>query len=177
MASFLTASVLAFCDMTLAVQPDQPPVDPLVGTWSVMSSTVNGKSFKHPDRTLWQFVFGKDKRLIVRKTGKPDVIADFTIDSEKNPGEIDWTLPEGKAQGIYKLEGDFLTIVIADGARPGTFDAKAGIVFACKKQVVPVHDKMVVKKPTDTDASRLVGRWELIPEKVEKGQRDGPNLS
>jgi uncharacterized protein (TIGR03067 family) len=87
----------------------------------------------------------KDGKLIATKGGKEDAIA-YTIDPTKTPAEITTTeaKPGGKTEtlyGIYKLEGDTLTICMVESAdatdRPREFktsrESKAILMTLRKK--------------------------------------------
>jgi uncharacterized protein (TIGR03067 family) len=104
----------------------------LQGTWKIVSAEIGGKK---PDDEEWAkmqsqpFVFKGDKLL-----AKYD--ADFKLDPAKNPKHIDIVPldgPEGEKgktfRGLYRLDGDQLTICIAllpDGDRPASVTPAAG---------------------------------------------------
>lgn len=71
----------------------------------------------------------KDTIAIKGKNGGKDKMAQYKLDPSKTPAEINLTFatPDGKpdpAVGIYKLEGDTLTIVMAGPSKDGKFDPK-----------------------------------------------------
>jgi uncharacterized protein (TIGR03067 family) len=85
-----------------------------------------------------RFKFDGDK-LIVREGKKDkDEAGSFSVDSKKNPAEIDLTSPKGdKVLGIYKFDKDGkLTLAFSKGKgvdRPKAFDDKAGILIVFEK--------------------------------------------
>jgi len=86
------------------------------------------------------FLFGKDEaeRTIIiandtitfnRRKGGEDNVKKYKLDPSKTPAEIDFTYTEsgGKpetAYGIYKIEGDTLTIALAGPNKDGKSDPK-----------------------------------------------------
>jgi uncharacterized protein (TIGR03067 family) len=71
---------------------------------------------------VWQYSYG----------GHPDNTRgkSFAIDSRKTPATIDISMGGGPPnwRGIYKVEGDTLTLCLVDGnqERPKTFESSAG---------------------------------------------------
>lgn len=124
--------------------------DSLEGTWQVVSLHVNGKEAAKDSLlddqpvkvSQWTFTGNK---LVIR-AGQKTVEADCSLDPSREPKRIDLNLffKEGnlelqaKTLGIYKVEGDTLTVCLADGgnieARPLKFDTTAqqggGVVIA-----------------------------------------------
>jgi uncharacterized protein (TIGR03066 family) len=89
----------------------------LVGTW-VMMDGPGGCTVE----------FAKDGKITWHSVGPWEVLVNGTykVDATKNPKEIEisWgTRREPAALGIYKVEGDRLTLLM-DRERPKTFDAK-----------------------------------------------------
>jgi uncharacterized protein (TIGR03067 family) len=93
------------------------------GTWRLQSGERNGERFtedvvKHVTLTF------KDNVLKTKKSN--DVTeAIFTLHPEMNPKGIDLEMDGNVGLGIYKIEGDLLTIVHGEveEPRPAGFDA------------------------------------------------------
>jgi RNA polymerase sigma factor (sigma-70 family) len=102
----------------------------LKGAWSSMrtvESTVNGvpqepKQFK----MIWSIdrdtITDSDEERFASKTFR------YTLDLSKNPKALDLTvLNDGLTlYGIYRLEGDSLTVCLSAGERPKDFEARPG---------------------------------------------------
>ncbi len=97
------------------------------GTWVVESATVDGKA---EDDIKGEKMTFKNGTLTV-KTKQKDEKGTYKLDSAQKPKTIDVT-DDGKNEtyaGIYKLDGDRLTICVPDkagNARPKEFTAKEG---------------------------------------------------
>jgi uncharacterized protein (TIGR03067 family) len=99
----------------------------LNGTWKITKMELEGKDllagFGEAEAKF------KDKELT-----SPGIAADLKLDPSKDPKAVDLSYTEGPSagrtvKGIYKLEGDKLTICRAlkqDGKRPTEFSAPAG---------------------------------------------------
>jgi uncharacterized protein (TIGR03067 family) len=168
----------------VAAQPVTTDLDELRGTWMFKSGTMNGEPIKLPERAMWRFTFGKGNKILVRKTGYPNVLWDFTTGPGKDAKEIDITVsPGGGTQpettsGIYKLEGDSLTLALPltkANKRPGGFDPKQHLLaLVLQKQnsgpadMFPAADASKPKPKLPADESQLAGRWELMTEDAAK---------
>jgi len=110
--------------------------DSLDGTYTIVATETNGQQFPagkgetEEDRT----VRIEGNKLIARKEGKDDPV-NFKTDASKDPKEIDIIAAGGGGKGdtvygIYKLEGDILTICMSDKAetRPKEFKTAEGSV-------------------------------------------------
>jgi uncharacterized protein (TIGR03067 family) len=135
----------------LAVSVGAPAVkDPpkkeatIVGEWAGEKAVAAGMNLPIPEGGI-TFTFDADGTLTVREgnKGKPDT-GSYKVDPKKDPAEIDLTPPADKKeavlQGIYKLDGNTLTLCFRRGApgagRPKNFDFPAGsdvIVMTLKR--------------------------------------------
>jgi uncharacterized protein (TIGR03067 family) len=126
-----------FAAVGLAVVLTAPgPKDPpkkarpsVIGQWSCESIAFGGAVSPNPGMT---FEFTADGRVRQHKAGL-GVIRDieFKTDPAKDPAEFEWNLGNGAPTclGIYKVEGDTLTLCYwdgPDGKRPDKFEAGAG---------------------------------------------------
>jgi uncharacterized protein (TIGR03067 family) len=117
----------------------KPDKETIQGTWEVVSLTsdtkVSNKETMLLKNSAW--VFEKDKFLITGKTEMEDVTIEgpYKLDPTKKPRTIDIIMKTPKAdkkrtiEGVYKLEGDELTICIPlgrDKPRPTEFKAEEG---------------------------------------------------
>jgi uncharacterized protein (TIGR03067 family) len=134
----VTTTVVATVSASSAAHAGDDDAKLLQGKWRVVSAKQNGASFPK-DRIGKMFVvIEKDEIRVYVDGTKSEQAAKFTIHSKQNPKQIDFTketrdsewadqLPrklfrryqtvdfkpvpaEGNAEGIYKLEGDSLTL-------------------------------------------------------------------
>ena len=105
--------------------PKPAPADnPLLGEWVVESHIASGKPIPQ---------VGKPERVTVTKDGwkvKKELEAEsnLSLDLTKDPPHIDVWVPtqgeEARVRGIYKLDGDTLTVCYSLGAeRPTKFES------------------------------------------------------
>lgn len=95
------------------------------GTWIVVSASKDGKE---NDEIKGEKITFKGGKVTVSKKKKNEE-GTYKIDPSQNPKTIDVTGEgkDGTHRGIYKLDGDKLTLCIADEAsegRPKDFTAK-----------------------------------------------------
>jgi uncharacterized protein (TIGR03067 family) len=126
----LTALALAIG----APGPKDPPkkdVNPLLGEWVGEKAETGGMPLPVPAGGM-TMDFQPDGKLMIKDSGKPPEEAGYTADSKKDPHEIDLMPPAagGKTMtmlGIYKVDGDTLTLCLAaTGTRPTKFESAAG---------------------------------------------------
>jgi uncharacterized protein (TIGR03067 family) len=93
------------------------------GIWKAEKIIERGQEMPSEKRQKLRLEF-KDGKAIVRPEGEKERPAEYTIDADKNPKNIS-IKPEGKDGliGIYKLDGDNLTICLSPEARPTQFES------------------------------------------------------
>jgi len=128
-----------------AFAADEKP-QKLDGTYAVKSGEKDGEAIPAEELKKIVEVVIRDDLFSMKKEGAEDHKAKLKLDATKKPAEVDVTPQDGPDKdktllGIYKLEKDELTFVVAkEGARPKDFDAKGqGII------------KMVLQRKRDAD--------------------------
>jgi uncharacterized protein (TIGR03067 family) len=113
---------------------DPPKKEPtIVGVWIGEKAVRDGKDRPVPEGGI-VFTFAADGKLNVKEGNRePKEGATYKLDAKKSPGEIDIIPPEGKdeptIQGIFKIEGETLTICISGpsaAGRPTKFESAEG---------------------------------------------------
>jgi len=125
---------------------DAPAKDPpsIVGEWVGEKAVAGGKERPVPEGGI-TFTFTADGKMVVKEGNreKGDT-GSYKADPKKDPAEIDIIPPADKkdptVQGIYKLDGDTLTLCFGRGkagaARPSKFESPEGsdtIVITLKR--------------------------------------------
>jgi len=141
------SSLLIGMSLTVgAPAKDAPPKDgpAIVGEWVGEKAVVGGKEQPVPKGGI-SFTFTADGKMIVREGEREKAdTGTYKADPKKDPAEVDIIPPEDKkeptVQGIYKVDGDTLTLCFARGkagaARPSKFEAPEGsdvIVITLKR--------------------------------------------
>lgn len=132
--SLMLGAALAVAAPAPKAEPKKDPASP-VGTWAGEKLVAGGMERPAPIGGL-EFTLTDDGKLFVREGRKetPDE-GSYTIDAKKDPAEIDLVPPADKKdvtmQGIYKVEGDVLTLCLSRGpagagARPTKFESPVG---------------------------------------------------
>lgn len=108
----------------------------LSGTSMVVGVTLDGKSVPIPaDRALWVEI--TDCRITARNEKGETVLplAPSCVDSSKAPKHIDLVNVDGTNEGIYKLEGDTLTICVTKqvGKRLEAFVTQGTMILVLKR--------------------------------------------
>ena len=92
----------------------------LAGTWQAVSYALNGAEASEEDMKRIQLVIDADGKTSARRDGKTFIATTIKIDPSKTPRHMDITFTEGEDKGqvsfgIYKIEGDTLTILALGG--------------------------------------------------------------
>lgn len=128
--SLLTALALALG----APAPKEPPkkdADPLLGKWTGLTATAAGTPLPVPAGGV-TMEFRAGGAWVTEEGGKAPEEGGYTADPKRDPHEIDLTQPAAggkimRMRGIYKVEGDTLTLCLAAaGGRPTKFESAAG---------------------------------------------------
>lgn len=115
---------------------DAPKAEPgIVGVWIPQTTTLLGKESKSRDSDDTRYEFTADGKQIVRGAAADSkgTAHEYKVDTTANPATIDISIrtPGGRVNkliGIYKIEGDTLTVVTrTDDVRPKKFEANDGV--------------------------------------------------
>jgi uncharacterized protein (TIGR03067 family) len=103
----------------------------IVGEWSGEKAVRGGQEVAVPDGGITVTFTADGKVKIVTGGKERDEHGTYTIDAKKSPAEIDLTPPkeEGKHLGIFKIDGDTLTVCLGDKGgteRPTKFESPDG---------------------------------------------------
>lgn len=103
----------------------------IVGEWVGEKAVRGGKETPVPEGGI-TFTFTTEGKMMVSQGGKAsqEAIA-YKVDLKKKPAEISMEAPgdKGTIKGIFKIEGDTLTLCIAqgkDGEQPTKFESGEG---------------------------------------------------
>jgi uncharacterized protein (TIGR03067 family) len=102
----------------------------IVGEWDGEKAVRGGMERPVPEGGI-KITFTADGKLVVKEGNKDAAEGTYKVDAKKNPAEIEVTPPkeDGVRIGIYKIEGDTLTICRADKDstdRPTKFESPDG---------------------------------------------------
>jgi len=125
----MLARSLVFCLVApLAAQDaanDKQELEKLQGDWVQVSETVRGVAA--PERALRKATLKSDQWTLTLSASGNQISVTFTLDGTKDPKSIDQKTSSGGVRpGIYKVEGEMLTICFAvavAGERPKEFKA------------------------------------------------------
>jgi uncharacterized protein (TIGR03067 family) len=106
----------------------------LVGEWLAEKGVAGGKELPMPEGGVG-FNFNADGTMLMWEGKRTPKALRYTADPKKDPPEFDVLPADGKPErgifvGIYKVEGDRLTVCVATGpqgtARPTKFESPDG---------------------------------------------------
>jgi uncharacterized protein (TIGR03067 family) len=124
----LVTLALAVGAPALKPGPTAPAAPTLVGEWAVASWVADGQPEPCAGRTL-TFVAGG--AFVAHQDGEHQGAGTYTCDPKKGPAEVDMAEDglDGPRKGIWKLDGDTLTLCVCGdlkGGRPPAFAAPQG---------------------------------------------------
>jgi uncharacterized protein (TIGR03067 family) len=118
---------------------------PILGEWREVSH--NGKPTSDPDFETFR---ADGTRVINRLVGKDWVVRKYEIDTSKDPAHIDFIfertdpkINSWKLRGIFKVEGDTLTLCLdltAKESRPNEFTGSGNNAVWVYERVKPTKD-------------------------------------
>jgi uncharacterized protein (TIGR03067 family) len=124
-----TAILLVLCGVSLAAKPkkEEPAMkdhEKIQGTWALVSGERHGKAFSDEVVKGVKLEFSKDALSTHNKDNVSK--AKFKLHPDTTPKGIDLDMDGSVGVGIYKLDGDTLTILHGevDEKRPTEFDPK-----------------------------------------------------
>jgi uncharacterized protein (TIGR03067 family) len=130
LVALVTASGMGL--LSTAAAQDKKELAKLEGKWEAVSVTVDGKA-QEPEELKDRFLVIKGDKAMFMYKDKERGTSSMKIDPGKTPAQIDTTYEDGPAKGstlkgIYKLEGDTLTICYGglNKDRPTEFASKPG---------------------------------------------------
>jgi len=136
----ITILLLAAVGLIAADEPKKEDADAVKGNWVAVSIKQGNQSA--PDDFVKSFKFSLDGKNYTNTIGA-DVMEEggYTIDASKMPKTIDFDIKKGpdagkKQVGLYKLDGDKLTIVASPAGsvdRPKTWDAEDAVVIVLER--------------------------------------------
>jgi uncharacterized protein (TIGR03067 family) len=128
-ASFVLLIALVACSTPApTLTPLEKDTAALQGTWKPVSRK-DGASVRNVSSSIAvRFTFSGDR--VIASDGKREEQGTFVLAAEKTPREIDLRTSTGKKtlSGIYRLEGDVLTICVNTNGkgRPADFQPQEG---------------------------------------------------
>lgn len=160
----VAVALLLGIDPPRDVEGGQGTTGKLQGVWVVTSWVEGGKPVAHKGAAgdlnyRWSISFSGDRFGSLPGAGteaefehfrRYDQGFRFRLRSERSPGQIDirWSdQDEPCLKGIYKLEGDVLTLCLSPKGRPERYESHPGsetILYVCERA-----------KPNRSEASRL----------------------
>jgi len=156
--------------------PIEPPMQnisrkhKLVGDWRLTMRESEGNRQSDEEVADTSIRFDNANRMLVL-TDAGQVPCTVRVDADNTPGYIDVIDAEGKVEkGIYRLQGNRLTICYADAgqARPTEFDAPEGFAGALlvlesdgnPRQQIPQQNPP--NNQGGADRAKFIGTWKVV---------------
>jgi uncharacterized protein (TIGR03067 family) len=131
-------AALVACGLSVVAAPQGAGGDKakLQGTWELSKMSFGGKDFPLPENGKLVLTFKGDK-VIAKQPGKPDEDRGYSVDESKKPSvmTVAKTDKEKEMKGIFKVEGDTLTVGMSKPGDPvpAGFDGKDVMLMTFKK--------------------------------------------
>ena len=165
--------------------PDRKALEKLQGEWVLVSAVRKGRALDERDiKDTTSLVF-QGAKVTVRFLGGDAGTAAIKLDPGKRPAQIDVTPDVGPNKGlihkgIYKIEGDTLTLChgVGGGPRPSEFKSTAArpfLLHVYKRKVEP-RTRERLPKPLPDPETRSPDDFELFLEGVLEAPR-GPGAA
>jgi uncharacterized protein (TIGR03067 family) len=125
----LVAAAVCFSAAAVVAQDTEGDQKKIQGTWAVVSAEKGGKKAPAKEIEGITFTFTGDKLSL--KKGGESKDGKFKLDATRKPREIDVTMEDRTARGIYQLDKDALKICVGKEGdeRPKEFAAPEGSRF------------------------------------------------
>jgi len=148
-------------------------LDKLQGSWAMVLFFVNGEEVPADQVKTGELLI--DDNEYRPKLGANVVTATIRLNSSKSPKEVDFTYSTGfqkgqTAKGIYKLDGDTLTICRGQGTdkdRPTEFSAPTDsglLLVVWKRTKTAAGDKL---KAIQSELKRFEATWRFVSIEVD----------
>jgi uncharacterized protein (TIGR03067 family) len=150
-------------------RPTVPDYTAIQGRWNIVSQVKDGGFLMESQRSKWLEI---DKDVMRGdRPAEPHTQPFFTesrfaINSDTTPRQFDYT--DLGSKGIYRLDGDTLTLAVADAGqpRPTEFRSVAGskvMLTICRRANAPASKSSVANSPAQIDIN---GDWDSKWRKV-----------
>jgi uncharacterized protein (TIGR03067 family) len=94
------------------------------GTWSVAKAQKGGKDAPEGEIKALRLVFSGENKLEL-KFGEKGIEGTFKIDPKKKPSQIDVSLMDKTAEGIYQFKGGMLELCVGEPGDPRPTEFKS----------------------------------------------------
>lgn len=122
----MTTLIMLLAGLTATVDADEEgDRDKVQGAWFVSSGEKAGR--KAPEERLEAVMLTFTGGSFAWRTGDEETLGTFSLDPARSPREISMSAGGKSLAGIYRLEGDKLTICVGVGEdRPADFATRDG---------------------------------------------------
>jgi RNA polymerase sigma factor (sigma-70 family) len=140
----------------------------LLGTWLPTSGEQNGEKLPEEKYAGGMLTF-TDGKVVLRQAAGQEQEGTWSIDSEKNPKEIDMAFGGKTRMGIYELKGDTLKVAFAEFGRPTAFESSGATFMIFNREKKDKSDKELLEGTWIEESRGANGektpendRWKLV---------------